>query len=123
MAKEENGISYETMKYVESLRHPRQVSDSTRVKFPCCKTKIGNIAFSENDRAITEAEQELGIGMTIYFRQMKFFALVFLIMSFVSIPSFILFNSSEGIGGGSIFFKMSLANLGQSDIACGSTTM
>jgi len=87
------GVSYETMKYVESLRHPRQVTDNQRVKFKCCSAKTGKLSSTSDDRAITEAEQELGIGIAIYFRQLKFFSWIFLALTITSLPSFLLYGS------------------------------
>ena len=71
-----------------------------RVKFGCCRTKIGKIAFASDDRAITEAEQELGIGITIYFRQLKFFAMIFFLFTILSIPSYMLYGTGPSYGGG-----------------------
>lgn len=75
---------------------------------------------SSDSRAITEAEQELGIGMTLYFRQMKFFAIVFLILTVLSVPSLIFYHGTGGPTS-NLFFTTSIGNLGQSDIACSST--
>jgi len=117
------GLSYDTMRYVASLRHPRHVYNNERVKFKCCRAKFGKISLTEKERAITDAEEELGIGMTIYFRQMKFFAMIFMLLTIVSIPTYILFATTGPGEGGSLFFKFSLGNMGMSDVACSSAVI
>ena len=115
---EVEGLSYETRQYIENLRHPRQVIEGERVRFRCCSTKIGRFSLSGNEKTITEAEEELGIGMTIYFRQMKFFALIFTILTLISVPSFILFSLGKSPSGQGLWFNLSLGNLGYEDLAC-----
>lgn len=107
------GLSYDAMMYEEGLRHPRQVVNSLRIKFNTCAAKLGNIALSPEERAITEAEQELGIGMAIYFRQMKFFSLIFFILTIVSLPSYLIYSSGPFPAPLTQFlFRFSLSNLG-----------
>ena len=60
----------------------------------------------------------MGIGMTIYFRQMKFFSVVFTILTFISVPSFVLFSLGKSPSGQGLWFTLSLGNLGYEDLAC-----
>ena len=80
------GVSYETMDYVRDLRHPRQVVDNEKEKFKFWQADVGDISFQDKQRAVTEVEQELGIGATIYLRQMKFFAGMFFLFTLLSVP-------------------------------------
>ena len=96
-----SGISYDTKEYVVSLRHPRQVRDNERMKFKLCSSDVGTIASDAKSRSITDLEQEMGIGMTLYLRQMKFFAVMFFAFTVLSAPSFLLYNSgSQNKSGG-----------------------
>ena len=61
--------------------------------------------------------------MTLYFRQVKFLACIFLVMSIISAPSFILYasGSSKSNYGIRPWAIVSLGNLASSDVACSST--
>ena len=62
--------------------------------------------------------EELGVGMSIYFKTLKSLALMFLMFTFFSIPAFVLFYSgnvsdiSNVYDTKSIFSAFTLGNLG-----------
>ena len=66
--------------------------DNIRVPFSTCDDKLGSLSFDPDERVFTEAEQEIGVGMTIYFRQIKFLVCIFALMTFLSVPSFYIYS-------------------------------
>ena len=46
-------------------------------------------------RQLTDAEKEMGPGLTIYFRQMKLMTTMFILFSILVIPQFILITRSS----------------------------
>lgn len=88
--------------------------------FGLYSASIGQISVADKDTVITECEKEVGIGMTLYFRQVKFLGCVFLLLTLISIPSYSVYLSSSASGytGTSIFKQTSVGHLGESDILC-----
>ena len=57
-----------------------------KVKFSCCLSNLGQLGFGSVSRKLTPVEQELGPGLTIYFRQLKLYLVVFLLFTLISVP-------------------------------------
>jgi hypothetical protein len=73
-----------------------------------------------DDNTMTEFVEELGLGMSIYFKQLKFMSILFLLFSLFSIPAFWLFYSGNEAqvknfyDTKGIFSTFTLGNLGSS---------
>lgn len=133
-------LSHKKMVYEKNLRHCRvieennretytedgrkvQVTESQYKPMSCCKLKTGWFCCCKNWRQ-SELGQELGLGMSIYFKQLKSMALMFLIFTLLSLPSFLLFyNGNEATNVNlydtkGFFSTFTLGNLGQSSDIC-----
>ena len=60
----------------------------------------------------------MGIGSTIYFRQLKFYSILFFTFSVLSIPSLAFYANSTSVSGENPFFRFSLGNLGNTNVPC-----
>lgn len=96
------------------------------VKFPICKTNTGWFHCS-TDYTHSDIAEELGLGINIYFKQLKALIIMLSVCCVLSIPSFVLFwhgsynNVSEGAirDTKSIMAAMTLGNVGyRSELAC-----
>ena len=64
------------------------------VKFPVCRTKTGYFkCWAKNSDS--EIADELGLGLTIFFKQLKWLTFFLAICTILSIPSYILFWSGN----------------------------
>jgi len=87
------------------------------------KEKDGNNAKIE-DNTLGLFEQELGLGISIYFKQLKFMVILFALFSIFSIPAFWLFYSGNEAkiknfyDTKGIFSTFTLGNLGASGQLC-----
>lgn len=96
-------------------------------KFPVCKTRTGWFHCS-TDYTHSDIAEELGLGISIYFKQLKALVIMLLVCVLLSIPSFILFvngsynDISESSSNTKSFFAaFTLGNIGQiSSLACNS---
>ena len=89
------------------------------VKFPICSTKTGWFHCS-TDYTTSDIADELGIGISIYFKQLKALVIMLVVCTLLSIPSFVLFwhgsynDISEGMRDTkSLLASVTLGNLGQ----------
>jgi hypothetical protein len=77
-----------------------------------------------DDNTMTEFVEELGLGMSIYFKQLKFMSILFFLFSLFSIPAFWLFYSGHEAtiqniyDTKGIFSTFTLGNLGSSGQLC-----
>ena len=96
------------------------------VKFPTCKTKTGRFHCS-TDYTHSEIDDELGLGISIYFKQLKALVIMLIGCLLLSIPSFILFwhgSYNELSDTKSLLASTTLGNLGQrSYFQCKSTSL
>jgi hypothetical protein len=78
------------------------------------KSSILNI--DDTNKLDHHFDKELGIGVTLYFKMLRYLGWMFLIFAILSIPTFYfcsiqdIKNSQGGIGG--TFFKLGLGNIG-----------
>ena len=61
--------------------------------FSYCKSNIGELGIGRDPSQLNQLELELGVGMTLYFRQLKLFTLMFFIFTVLSIPQFYIYYS------------------------------
>ena len=102
---------------------------SKRKRFGCCCSQIGQLAIGKEALQLTELEMEVGIGLTMYFRQIKLMMIIFLIMTMFSVP-LMYYNyqayeyADEGELGlvdylkDRLLFRFSIATLGLMDFHC-----
>lgn len=116
-----NGLSYQRMMHKVSLRHPRKLKDNQRIPYSLCGTSTGWYCLCKRLR---KAEiRELGIGMSIYFKFLKYMMTVFFLLTLFSIPTMIIFyNSNTPDDFGKLplnkkMFSFSLGNIGQRNLA------
>ena len=67
----------------EKERKPRS---KMKVKFNCCLANLGQLGLGQAARRLTLIEEEIGPGLTIYFRQLKLYMIVFLLFTIMTIP-------------------------------------
>ena len=97
-------------------------------KFPVWGTNTGWFHCSA-DYTVSDIAEELGIGISIYFKQLKCLVFMLLVCTILSIPSYVMFwygeaQFSNGIQASKSFFaSLTLGNLGQSQFACKSFSL
>jgi len=128
-------LSYSKMEYERNQNQVRCVKESNQlkieeesgslmeqevheyVKFPVCKTQTGWFHCS-TDYTHSDIAEELGLGISIYFKQLKALVIMLFVCVLLSIPSFILFtnggynDTTEGFT--EVFAALTLGNIGQS---------
>ena len=65
-----------------------------KVKFNCCLASFGQLGFGKEARRLTELEQEVGVGLTIYFRQLKLYMTIFLLFTLMTTPQFLILQNT-----------------------------
>jgi hypothetical protein len=126
LEKVNGGLSYSKMMAELEIKHPRTVKESAdgpqRVPFKTCSTKTGFWMGCCKSCSESDINLELGSGVAIYFRQLKFLAIMFYIFTILNIPAYFLYiNGAEtGITMDSVtnikslFSATSLGNIGRS---------
>jgi len=84
-------LSYSKMVYEVTNAHPRELVDGHFEKMSCCRARTGCFGCTKNCRRSENISSELGIGMTIYFKTMKSFVLLFAVFTIFSIPAYYLY--------------------------------
>lgn len=113
------------MVYEKNLKHltvpPENSQDASKVsenkRYSICCTSMGHFSCRVKPNQ-SRVEQSMGLGMSIYFKQMKALTMLFFFFSFIQIPAFILYyfggNANDVTSDSKIFFSMfTLGNLGQ----------
>ena len=134
----ENGLlSYTKMKYIQELKMVRQAKvvefekDDEAAKkgkvdyepYPVCGTRTGWFSESFWTKRDSDISDDLGVGISTYFKQLKTLTIMFAVFTYLSLPAYILFWSagrvqqtaeSEGttLSGTDYLFGLSLGNLG-----------
>eukprot|EP00347_Sterkiella_histriomuscorum_P007541 403348527 len=116
-----NGLSYTRMKQVFNIRHPRRVKNGQRTSYRLFCTRTGWHCPSKSCRK--SDIQELGVGLSVYFKMLKFFMLVFPWFAFLSIPAYFLYYTGNKTEEQKVYVKyvlsvFSLGNIGQSQSTC-----
>ena len=135
-------LSYSKMEYVKNMRQVRQQSlkdqpnqskekkskkamGSKFRKFSVCGTATG--WFCSCCCRKSNIQRELGVGVSIYFKQLKNLMMIFFLCTILSVPAFILFwsgrhlnnpdtSTDSGFRLNTFIASLSLANLGQKSI-------
>jgi hypothetical protein len=116
-----NNLSYDRMVYITDKRHPRQRGDDGKIKpFSFCGTDLGCHTCSKNKRKSDFSD--FGIGVTLYFKMIKFLVYMFMGLSFLATPLYILFYSGNqqkiNVTSKQSLSAFTLGNIGQSDKVC-----
>ena len=81
------------MQHRISLKHPRRINGKERSLYSCCGTSTGWYCLC---KSLRKADiRELGIGMSIYFKFLKYMMCVFFFLTVLSIPTVILFYNAN----------------------------
>lgn len=129
----ENGLSYTRMALVTSYLHPHTIQDSGVERHRYCEDTGTHPCFLCYNRR-QSAFKRYGTGVVLYFKQLKFLAVLALVVSIFAVPAFVLFvisSFSVTLGNNSYdnalnvtginrkdFLKMTLGNLGMGGYAC-----
>lgn len=113
----ENKLSYRRMQV--KVRENMFLNED--LTYPLWTTKTGwhmpSMAWRESDI------RHLGVGISVYFKLLKFLTILFLWFTFLSIPSYVFYYSGSEQGSSHSGFEfalsaLSLGNLGHSQAAC-----
>jgi hypothetical protein len=124
-------FSYSKMIYERNQRHfnqPASQGEATvnekkakailkHKRYPLCGTGTGTFSQFKHSDSDRQVNKNLGLGISIYFKQLKSLIVLFLAFSVLKIPSFILFyyggESQIVFNDSKIFFStFTLGNLG-----------
>jgi hypothetical protein len=100
-------LSYDRMMAQVDLDHPRRVVDGKSEKIPLC-SKTGNFWLKANDIVQSDME-EIGIGVALYFKLLKFIIGFFIFAAILEI--YLFYTYSDGKVGDSSLTYLSLGNL------------
>jgi hypothetical protein len=74
--------------------HVRQSGASNHEKFPLCKTPFGWLGRNAQEGSLEhDVDGELGIAICVYFQHLKGLMLLFILLTFLSLPLFIIYGS------------------------------
>eukprot|EP00347_Sterkiella_histriomuscorum_P019500 403341392 len=116
-----NGLSYSKMKMVTDSRHPRMIKNGQKAPIPVFKSNTGWHCACNKFRKSDLAD--LGVGVTVYFKMLKFMMILFLWFTILSIPALLFYYSGNQIQKDKISIKnilsaFSLGNIGQASNTC-----
>lgn len=90
-----NGLSYTRMKKRVEMAHPRRLINGQYIEYPVCGTSTG--WHHPNKKYRESGFKELGVGVSLYFKFLKYLVCIFLVAGIFSLPAIILFiNASTG---------------------------
>jgi hypothetical protein len=92
----ENGLSYSKMKHVLSLRHPRKVVKGERKSLSWCGSSTGWHCCCKRMR--NSDIRDLGVGISVYFKFLKFIICLYLWFAILSLPAYLLYYSGNETG-------------------------
>eukprot|EP00352_Strombidinopsis_acuminata_P001759 CAMPEP_0176404344 /NCGR_PEP_ID=MMETSP0126-20121128/50789_1 /TAXON_ID=141414 ORGANISM="Strombidinopsis acuminatum, Strain SPMC142" /NCGR_SAMPLE_ID=MMETSP0126 /ASSEMBLY_ACC=CAM_ASM_000229 /LENGTH=143 /DNA_ID=CAMNT_0017783077 /DNA_START=637 /DNA_END=1068 /DNA_ORIENTATION=+ len=113
------------MVYEVNQTHPRKRKEGKTKPMPCCGSHSGFFCCCKKCRRNENVSQELGSGMTIYFKTMKSFIFLFFVFTIMSLPAYYLYwngtpiPEGESITFSDSFGRLTLGNIGQSTEECG----
>ena len=87
----DNGLSFTKMKKVVEKKLPRKNDQ----RYPVCSTNTGWHCCCKRYRKTDMAE--LGIGLSLYFKMIKYFITLFLLFTIISIPAYIFYTDGDGL--------------------------
>lgn len=89
----DNGLSYTDMIKVVEARHPRVMKNGKSSSHSCCTSQFGWHCMCRSWRK--SDIQDLGVGISAYFKILKFMTVLFLWFSFLSIPAFLFYTTGN----------------------------
>lgn len=89
----ENKLSYTKMMHVYNQRHPSRVINGHRVPHKCCVARTGWHCICKSMR--TSDIRDLGVGISVYFKFLKFMMLLFLWFTFLSLPAYFFYYTGN----------------------------
>ena len=105
------------MKHEMNKRHSRKVTKNKTELYPLFETKTGWHTCCKRFRKTGLGE--LGIGVALYFKMLKYLMLMFALSTLISIPSFVLYcaggsNSNTGhpVSVNYVLSALTLGNIG-----------
>ncbi|CDW73927.1 UNKNOWN [Stylonychia lemnae] len=116
-----NGLSYSKMKYVIETRHPRRVRKGKRIPYSWCGSNTGWHCVCKSCKH--SDLREMGVGVTVYFKMLKFLMILFLWFSFLSLPAYLFYYNGNEVSYDKLTLKyflsaFSLGNIGQASNTC-----
>ena len=113
------------MIHEQDLRMPRTMVDGDYQPFTYC-TGIGSLGDFSSAQETNAFDKELGTGVTIYFKLLRYLGLMFLFFSILSIPTYVIFrvngqtndSKKKSTSIGNIVSSFSLGNVGESTLSC-----
>jgi len=117
------------MRYEQNVRMPRTIDhDRDYAPFPLC-TPVGGLGQVSDDAVAPNAfDKELGTGITIYFKLLRYLAFVFLLFTLLSVPTYWIclahgptrdpLNPGRTAGLGNILSSFSVGNVGEATLHC-----
>ena len=105
------------MIHVVSTRHPRQAKpDGTKVEHSCCRTRTGWHSSSKSWRH--SDIRDMGVGISVYFKFLKFMMVLSIWFTLLSIPAYVLYVNGNQSGVVQLNLKWALSaptlgNIGQ----------
>lgn len=120
----DNGLSHAKMVSRMNKYHPRIKVDGKKKPYPVFGTSTGWFIPFERCRHWRRSDfYNMGVGVSLYFKFLKYIIFVLFCMSILSLPALIFFGlgSGEEKAGGGIYFylaKTTLGNLGSARPVC-----
>lgn len=130
----QNGyLSYSKMKYNSNMRHARTKTTVTKNgyekvvsrRYSLCTATGWFLPCTTLNKS--DLSEELGLGLSLYFKTIKQLIIFFILCTILSIPSFVFFSTGQDeitkdwLDSKTLFSTLTLGNLGQSSTGCGQT--
>ena len=107
------------MRHVRKLRHPRKIVNGEKKMHSWCFSKTGWHCSSKSWR--DSDIRDMGVGISCYFKFLKFMMMLFLWFSILSIPAYFFYieGNLSGVRDSSVKYALSaltLGNIGQCNL-------
>ena len=111
---EKYGLSWTKMRYEQDQCMPRANIGGEYIPFSV-RANLGKLgSITDKSGEVNMFESELGVGVTIYFKLLRFIGLMFLFFTALSIPTYAIYGLNgvpQSIGTG-FTAKLSIGNVG-----------
>ena len=116
---DENKLSVQSLKNHIRQNHPKKTNEED---WPLLES-ISNLYFFKSERKIPKVLNDIGLGASLYLLTLKAYTILFLILTIINIPIFLLYvNGAQGTGKNFEFrifiAQLSLGNIGSSGPTC-----
>jgi hypothetical protein len=92
----ENDLSYTDMMKTIEIKQPRRIVDGKVVPHSWCGSKTGWHCGCKSARK--SDIRDMGVGISVYFKMLKFLMILFLWFTFLSIPAYIFYSTGNEAG-------------------------